>query len=78
MLRPKFTNLINFTANLLSLRKDNRPACDTMLQDKHLWSISIDELANDFKLIEIRQRTKTTIKDNFIVYFIHKKLGDSA
>jgi hypothetical protein len=72
--KTKYDKIYELFERMGSLMKKNRPNCDKLLEEKHLWSIEFNFIRNDpvFDLLR-NQSDAQSIDDCFYSYFIRMK-----
>jgi hypothetical protein len=73
--KTKYDKIYEIFERMCSLMTKNRPKCDILLEEKHLWSIEFKFIRNDpvFDLLIKEKRRNQSIDDCFYSYFIRKK-----
>jgi hypothetical protein len=64
--------VLELSENMKTKNPELRPNCETILNEKTLWALSLYDIENDEKLIEISNQS-FSIEGNFSSFFIRKK-----
>ncbi len=74
-LGDKYKKLFKIMKQMKKLIKELRPNCESILEEKALWSLSINDFENDTKFTEICEQTFNIerFEDNFHSVFINRK-----
>ncbi len=74
-LRDKYKNLFKVMKQMKEPMKELRPNCESILKEKNLWSLSINDLENDTTFAQICEQTFNIerFEDNFHSVFINRK-----
>jgi hypothetical protein len=71
-LREKFCNLLELSKKMKTINSEIRPNCETILNKKTLWALSLSDVENDENFAEICNQS-FSIEENFNSFFMRKK-----
>ncbi len=72
----KNIKIAKMVEKMMNPRKDNRPNCKTLLENKESWALNINDLKKDENISRFINKNSDvlyTLSDKFKLYFMRKK-----